>query len=264
MTNNEAILEGKYNLWFTVGSSSIGLKDKITILVYLELPHSQGFICALEVEERNNFPNGMQRKILKLSNLCVQGADSKKIFYLREINDAAMIVEALKANKNAKAIVVRGGYVGLELTVVLRLNNIKVDMVYPELCCMPQPFTEGIVAFYEGKREGLITAGMVPYLFLAFSMLQLACRDLTRDAVCKSLVLLKNGKDPKKPFLPLDKTAKKILIDGAHADDLGYQCRGWTVTWIGLSGIITVGVQNEEREEENDEDIDLRKFFGCG
>ncbi|KAF3617394.1 Monodehydroascorbate reductase [Capsicum annuum] len=73
--------------------------------------------------------------VLKLSNFGVQGFDYKNIFKLREINDADKIVEALKANKNTKTVVVRGDYIGLELTIVLRLNNIKVDMVYPELWC---------------------------------------------------------------------------------------------------------------------------------
>ncbi|GAV74473.1 Phosphorylase domain-containing protein/Glyco_hydro_3 domain-containing protein/Glyco_hydro_3_C domain-containing protein [Cephalotus follicularis] len=66
-------------------------------------------------------------------------------------------------------------------------------------------------------------------------------RELAREAVRKSLVLLKNGKDPKKPFLPLDRNAKKILVTGSHADNLGYQCGGWTITWYGLSGRITIG-----------------------
>ncbi|XP_020242073.1 uncharacterized protein LOC109820359 isoform X1 [Asparagus officinalis] len=66
-------------------------------------------------------------------------------------------------------------------------------------------------------------------------------RELAREAVRKSLVLLKNGKDPAKPFLPLDKNAKRILVAGRHADDVGYQCGGWTITWYGGSGRITVG-----------------------
>ncbi|KAL3649162.1 hypothetical protein CASFOL_005565 [Castilleja foliolosa] len=66
-------------------------------------------------------------------------------------------------------------------------------------------------------------------------------RKLAREAVRKSLVLLKNGKDPKEPFLPLDRTAKRILVVGKHADDLGYQCGGWTATWEGKSGRITTG-----------------------
>ncbi|KAG9157164.1 hypothetical protein Leryth_004842 [Lithospermum erythrorhizon] len=66
-------------------------------------------------------------------------------------------------------------------------------------------------------------------------------RDLAREAVRKSLVLLKNGKAPNKSLLPLNKNAKRILVAGTHADDLGYQCGGWTSTWEGKSGRITVG-----------------------
>ncbi|CAI9106925.1 OLC1v1006176C2 [Oldenlandia corymbosa var. corymbosa] len=66
-------------------------------------------------------------------------------------------------------------------------------------------------------------------------------RKLAREAVRKSLVLLKNGKDPKQPFLPLNRSAKKILIAGTHSDDIGYQCGGWTMTWDGKSGKITIG-----------------------
>lgn len=68
-----------------------------------------------------------------------------------------------------------------------------------------------------------------------------AHRELAREAVRRSLVLLKNGKDPKKPLLPLDKKAKRILVAGTHADNLGYQCGGWTITWEGTSGRITEG-----------------------
>ncbi|KAI4383882.1 hypothetical protein MLD38_009674 [Melastoma candidum] len=66
-------------------------------------------------------------------------------------------------------------------------------------------------------------------------------RELAREAVRKSLVLLKNGKEPRKPFLPLDRNAKRILVAGSHIDDLGYQCGGWTATWHGGSGRITIG-----------------------
>jgi len=66
-------------------------------------------------------------------------------------------------------------------------------------------------------------------------------RELAQEAVRKSLVLLKNGKNADKPFLPLDRNAKRILVTGTHADDLGYQCGGWTKTWFGLSGRITIG-----------------------
>ncbi|XP_051113407.1 uncharacterized protein LOC127239350 [Andrographis paniculata] len=68
-----------------------------------------------------------------------------------------------------------------------------------------------------------------------------AHRELAREAVSKSLVLLKNGKDEKIPLLPLDKKTKRILVTGTHADNLGYQCGGWTITWDGASGRITEG-----------------------
>lgn len=62
-------------------------------------------------------------------------------------------------------------------------------------------------------------------------------RELAREAVRKSLVLLKNGKyTTAKPLLPLPKKAPKILVAGSHADNLGYQCGGWTITWQGLGG----------------------------
>ncbi|KAK1298673.1 hypothetical protein QJS10_CPB14g00829 [Acorus calamus] len=66
-------------------------------------------------------------------------------------------------------------------------------------------------------------------------------RELAREAVRKSLVLLKNGKHPEGKFLPLDKNAQRILVAGIHADDIGYQCGGWTITWHGSSGKITEG-----------------------
>ena len=57
----------------------------------------------------------------------------------------------------------------------------------------------------------------------------------------KSLVLLKNGKSEDAPFLPLRKKASKILVAGSHANDIGYQCGGWTSSWQGSSGNITIG-----------------------
>ncbi|KAF9596222.1 hypothetical protein IFM89_007904 [Coptis chinensis] len=61
-------------------------------------------------------------------------------------------------------------------------------------------------------------------------------RELAREAVRKSLVLLKNGKTNNNPVLPLPKKAPKILVAGTHADNLGYQCGGWTIEWQGLTG----------------------------
>ncbi|CAN6315260.1 unnamed protein product [Urochloa humidicola] len=68
-------------------------------------------------------------------------------------------------------------------------------------------------------------------------------RAIAREAVRKSLVLLKNGKKGEKaPMLPLAKKAKKILVAGSHAHDLGSQCGGWTIKWQGEAGNNLTGV----------------------
>ncbi|KAL4583229.1 hypothetical protein LXL04_007796 [Taraxacum kok-saghyz] len=63
-----------------------------------------------------------------------------------------------------------------------------------------------------------------------------AHREIAREAVRKSLVLLKNGKNTNDPMLPLPKVSSKVLVAGSHADNLGYQCGGWTIGWQGFSG----------------------------
>ncbi|KAK6926472.1 Glycoside hydrolase, family 3, N-terminal [Dillenia turbinata] len=63
-----------------------------------------------------------------------------------------------------------------------------------------------------------------------------AHRDLAREAVRKSLVLLKNGENADSPLLPLPKNASRILVAGSHANNLGYQCGGWTTSWQGQGG----------------------------
>ncbi|KAL3850235.1 hypothetical protein ACJIZ3_012117 [Penstemon smallii] len=67
-------------------------------------------------------------------------------------------------------------------------------------------------------------------------------RELAREAVRKSLVLLKNGKRANEPLVPLPKKVPKILVAGSHADNLGNQCGGWTMEWQGVQGNdLTVG-----------------------
>ena len=61
--------------------------------------------------------------------------------------------------------------------------------------------------------------------------------DLARDAVRKSLVLLKNENDA----LPLPRGRTSILIAGKGADNIGMQCGGWTIEWQGVSGDSTPG-----------------------
>jgi beta-glucosidase len=63
-----------------------------------------------------------------------------------------------------------------------------------------------------------------------------AHRAVARDAVRKSLVVLKNDKQT----LPLRNSAH-VHLCGLRADNMGIQCGGWSVGWRGRRGAITPG-----------------------
>lgn len=135
---------------------------------------------------------------VKLSDFGVPGSDAKNIFYLREVEDADVLYDAIKAKPDASAVVVGGGYIGLETAAVLIQNKIKTSMVYPEPFCMPRLFTPEIAAFYENfyKEKGVkIIKGT------------LAAGFESNEAGEVKTVNLKNGKD-----LPAD-----IVVVGVGA-----------------------------------------------
>jgi beta-glucosidase len=69
------------------------------------------------------------------------------------------------------------------------------------------------------------------------SLGKLSHRTIAREAVRKSLVLLKNEGS----ILPLSKKSGIILVAGSKADNIGCQCGGLTINWQGGTGNITVG-----------------------
>ena len=62
-------------------------------------------------------------------------------------------------------------------------------------------------------------------------------REVARQCVRESLVLLKNQNN----ILPLSKNLTRIHIAGKNAIDIGNQCGGWTISWQGGNGDITLG-----------------------
>ncbi len=62
-------------------------------------------------------------------------------------------------------------------------------------------------------------------------------REIAREAVRKSMVLLKNNDN----VLPLPKSGKTIVVAGRGADNIGMQSGGWTISWQGEMGETTKG-----------------------
>lgn len=91
------------------------------------------------------------------------------------------------------------------------------------------------VKFAQGLKPKSAALTIAPELQTAFGSVE--HRAVAREAVRKSLVLLKNDKQ----LLPLSNKLKRIHIAGRGADDLGMQCGGWTIDWQGKSGEITEG-----------------------
>eukprot|EP00249_Psilotum_nudum_P017329 c26264_g1_i2 orf=510-1955(-) len=97
-------------------------------------------------------------RALKLEEFGVTGADAKNICYLRDLNDALKLVEVMSSCIGSRAVVIGGGYIGMECTAALVTNKIHVTVVFPESHCMARLFTPEISSFYEDyyKRKGVL------------------------------------------------------------------------------------------------------------
>lgn len=87
--------------------------------------------------------------VVKLSDFGAPGAHLKGIHYLREMADAFELYDAMKANDGCNAVVIGGGYIGMECAAALAVNNVNVTMVFPEEHLMPRLFTPEIAQHYE-------------------------------------------------------------------------------------------------------------------
>ncbi|CAI5953064.1 unnamed protein product [Closterium sp. NIES-64] len=92
-------------------------------------------------------------RALRLEEFGVARADSGRVCYLRDLRDADRLVATMAACKGGTAVVIGGGYIGMEATAALVANGIRVTMVFPEPHCMPRLFTPEIAAFYERLYE---------------------------------------------------------------------------------------------------------------
>ncbi|XP_019453207.1 PREDICTED: monodehydroascorbate reductase 4, peroxisomal-like [Lupinus angustifolius] len=88
-------------------------------------------------------------RALKLEEFGVTGSDAENVCYLRDIADANRLVDAMQSSPGGNAVVIGGGYIGMECAASLVINKINVTMVFPEPHCMARLLTPEIAAYYE-------------------------------------------------------------------------------------------------------------------
>ncbi len=84
-----------------------------------------------------------------------------------------------------------------------------------------------------------------------------AHREVARQAVRESLVLLRNDNDA----LPITADDSVIFVAGDAANDIGIQSGGWTIEWQGRSGSITEGTSILEALTTTAESAGAQVFF---
>lgn len=92
---------------------------------------------------------------MKLEEIGVNGgSDAENVCYLRDIADADKLVRVMRScPAGADAVVVGGGYIGMECAAALVANRMKVTVVFPGKHLMANLFTPKIAEFYENYYE---------------------------------------------------------------------------------------------------------------
>lgn len=72
---------------------------------------------------------------MKLEEFGVNGSDAENVCYLRDLADATRLVSVMQSSAGGNAIVIGGGYIGMECAASLVINKINATMVFPEAQC---------------------------------------------------------------------------------------------------------------------------------
>ncbi|XP_057983919.1 monodehydroascorbate reductase 4, peroxisomal [Malania oleifera] len=88
-------------------------------------------------------------RALKLEEFGARGSNAENVCYLRDVADATRLVSVMQACSGGNAVVIGGGYIGMECAASLVTNRINVTMVFPEAHCMARLFTPQIASYYE-------------------------------------------------------------------------------------------------------------------
>ncbi|KAL3640116.1 Monodehydroascorbate reductase 4, peroxisomal [Castilleja foliolosa] len=88
-------------------------------------------------------------RALKLEEFGVNGLDATNVCYLRDLADADRLANVMQSCGGGNAVVIGGGYIGMECAASLVINKFNVTLVFPEAQCMPRLFTSKIASYYE-------------------------------------------------------------------------------------------------------------------
>ncbi|KAL8193526.1 hypothetical protein R6Q57_026661 [Mikania cordata] len=91
----------------------------------------------------------VKNKALNLEEFGVSGSDAENVCHLRDLADATRLVDVMQASTGGNAVVIGGGYIGMEVAASLVINKINVSMVFPEPHCMARLFTPKIASYFE-------------------------------------------------------------------------------------------------------------------
>ncbi|XP_074576187.1 monodehydroascorbate reductase 2, peroxisomal-like [Curcuma longa] len=96
-------------------------------------------------------------RALKLENFGISESDAENVCYLRNLTDANWLVDLMQNYRGGNAVVIGGGYIGMECAAALATNRMAVAMVFPDAYCMSRLFTPKIADFYENyyKSKGV-------------------------------------------------------------------------------------------------------------
>lgn len=87
----------------------------------------------------------------RVRKLDIPGADLTGIHYLRSKDQSQSIAEDMQRADHV--VLIGGGYIGMEVSSVLAMSDIKVTMVFPEKSLMENFFTPQMSAFFQSYFE---------------------------------------------------------------------------------------------------------------